>query len=69
MMNAERIAAMNADIQAFIAPMLPIGDAMDRAFQTEYRAAWKAAMAQVDHIRAAHGLVRCGDAPGWKWGE
>jgi hypothetical protein len=70
--GAERIKAMNADILAFVAPHLPVqpeGLTADgrAAFRQQYNAAWRAAMTQTDHIRRAHGLVPCGDAPGWKF--
>jgi hypothetical protein len=69
------VEAMNADIQAFVAPRLPAkpdGLTMEdkagwEAFNAKFRTAWVAAMAEVDHIRVKHGFVRCADAAGWRY--
>jgi hypothetical protein len=74
-MTDDQIKAMNAEIQAFVAPALPTqphGLTMDdregwAAWQEKFRTAWRAAMAQTDHIRRKHGLVPCGDASGWRY--
>ena len=76
MIEAGRMVAMNEEIQAFIAKHLPAQDDGIRYDSDEWKAqaakfktAWFAAhsMPETDQIRTGYGLVKCGDAPGWKY--
>lgn len=76
MTDKQRLLAMNAEIQAFVAPFLPnkpegltMADGEGWvAWQTAYKSAWSQAhkTPETDAIRIKHGLVRCEDAPGWR---
>jgi len=75
MIEAKNMIAMNAEIQAFVAQRLPVQPDVEynsgewKAQVAEFKAAWGAAhsMPETDEIRMKYGLVRCSDAPGWKY--